>query len=201
MIAKSKTLTLVGLIGLLVLLSISACGNPVTSPPQQATITPTPTVQAIVSPPTPAVPPSACEGLAGELEIQVLVGPAEAVGLTPHAVGSIPFAVTTNEAPYLIEGSGGFEYADILAEQWGTFEVTMNMSGFVQGDCVADQSSAELSIYLEMEGSQVTVVTVDGFSQTYPWEGTLPFDLNFPLEEGASMEGEGYAIVLHLKQK
>lgn len=45
----------------------------------------------------------------------------------------------------------------------------------------------------------MVVVTSEGFSGEYPWEGTLPFEYTFPLEEGASVEGEGYYIVLHLK--
>lgn len=193
MATKNKTSLLGGIIGILVLLLISACGN------SASTATPTPTILVIEEPVATTPPHSLCEGLAGELEIQVLVGPADAVDLTPVAVGSIPFTVTTNEEPYPIEGNGGFEFADILVEEWGTYEVTMAMNGIIVGTCVANDKEGELIISLELTGSQLVVVIADGFSHTYPWEGTLPFDYSFPLEEGASLEGEGYSIVLHLK--
>lgn len=199
MSTKSRTFTFTGLWAILTILLISACGNSTPSATQQSGPTPTPTGIAAVDPATPTALPSVCEGLSGELEIQVLVGPSEAVGLTPYAVGSIPFVVTKTDQAYLIEGSGSFEYGDVLGADWGTFEVTMEMSGTIEGKCTTDHESAELDMFLEMTGSQQMIVTVDGYSQTYPWEGTLPFDLTFPLEEGAAREGEGYAIVLHLK--
>lgn len=198
MTIKTRTGTFIGLSAILAVLLISACGNSTPIATQQATSTPTPTALAVADPPTPTTPPSLCEGLSGELEIQILVGPSEAVGLEPVSVGSIPFAVTTDQQPYLLQGSSSFDYADILIKEWGTYDVTMEMAGFITGTCVVDDQAGGLEISLELSGSQVLVVTADGFSQTYPWEGTLPFVYTFPLEEGAALEGEGYSIVLHL---
>ena len=53
-------------------------------------------------------------------------------------------------------------------------------------------------LVLEMTGSQLVEVTSPDFHGEYPWEGSMPFDIVFPLEEGASLEGEGFAFILHL---
>lgn len=37
--------------------------------------------------------------------------------------------MTTDEEPYLLEGNGAFDYKGILIEEWGTYEVTLGMSG------------------------------------------------------------------------
>jgi hypothetical protein len=166
--------------------------EPTTTP----TATPTP-APAVAITPTPAEP-SRCQGLAGQLEIQVLVGPAEAVGLEPVAVGSVPFTVTTSNPPYLVEGQGPISYEATLTERWGTYTVTMDMDTAVQGDCSGEAGSEQLSLVLEMTGEQLVVVEAEGFQGEYPWEGTQTRDLAFPLEEGATAEGEGWAVVLHL---
>ena len=165
--------------------------------PPDPTPTPTPPPQAPA--PTATLPePGPCEGVAGEIEVKILVGPAEVVGLEPHAVGAIPFSVTTTAAPYLVQGGGDISCADILQEEWGTYEVTLNMQATVGGECVPGSSGGELQLALELSGSQLLVVESPDFHGEYPWEGTVPFDLVLPLEEGASMEGEGWAFVLHL---
>jgi len=202
-VVTSKNSTIAAtLICILALLFISSCGNSAATTPQEAdpSSTPTPTEQALIQePPTPTTVPSICEGLAGELEIHVLVGPAEAVGLEPESVGSIQFSVITSEEPYLVEGSGGLEYTAVLAREWGSFEVTMEMSGTITGTCVGEENAGELDLSLEMAGSQEIIVTYEGVSQTYPWEGTQTFNHTFPIEEGSTLEGEGYSIVLHLE--
>lgn len=185
------------LVLIIVVLSPSCSSGPAINEVPTATPTPTKIIQA--APPTQTIIPSRCAELSGELEIQVLVGPAEIVGLTPYSVGSIPFSVTSAEAPFTIQGGGSFDYDDILVEEWGTYEVSLSMSGSVNGTCVDDGSGQQLALNLELTGSQLVVVTAEGFSGEYPWEGTLPFDLVFPIEEGASISGEGYVIVLHLK--
>jgi hypothetical protein len=136
--------------------------------------------------------------LAGQLEIQVLVGPAEAVGLEPVAVGNVPFTVTTSDPPHLVEGQGPISYEATLAQQWGTYTVTMDMETAVQGECSGEAGSEQLTLVLEMTGEQLVVVEAEGFQGEYPWEGTQTRDLAFPLEEGATAEGEGWAVVLHL---
>jgi hypothetical protein len=186
------------IIFLIVMVTLSSC-NSAPAASEDPTVTPTPTKAMQVVPPTSTEIPSKCAGLAGELEVQMLVGPAEVVGLEPHAVGNIPFAVTTGETPYLIQGGGGIDYSDLLVEEWGTYEVTMNLDFVITGECDADGNGGELVLAVEMTGNQLVVVISDGFHGEYPWEGTHTIDLDFPLEEGASFAGEGYTFILHLK--
>jgi len=167
-------------------------------PTATPTATPTPTPGAAPAVPTTPSESSRCAGLAGQLEIQVLVGPAEAVGLEPVAVGNVPFTVTTSDPPYLVEGQGPISYEATLAQQWGTYTVTMDMETAVQGECSGEPGSEQLTLVLEMTGEQLVVVEAEGFQGEYPWEGTQTRDLAFPLEEGATAEGEGWAVVLHL---
>jgi hypothetical protein len=162
------------------------------------TPTPTPTVGLLPVATTPAPAASRCEGLAGQLEIQVLVGPAEAVGLEPVAVGSVPFAVTGSEPPYLVQGQGPISYEDTLQKVWGTYAVTMELDVAVQGDCSGQAGGEQLDLALEMTGEQLVVVEAEGFQGEYPWSGTRTQELTFPLEEGATAQGEGWVIVLHL---
>jgi hypothetical protein len=174
---------------------------PTTAPEATASPTPTPTpVPPIAVPTTPPPEPNPCAGLSAALDMRVLVGPADAVGLEPLAVGTIPFAVTGDEAPYLVTGGGPISYADILTEQWGTYEVTMDLQNMIAGECVPneDAEGGTLQLDLEMTGSQLVVVEADGFQGEYPWSGSHTFDLPFPLEEGATIEGEGWAMVLQL---
>lgn len=133
--------------------------------------------------------------------MRVLVGPAEVVGLEPFAVGNIPFAVTTGEEPYVVQGGGPISYADVLVEQWGTYEVTLNMQTTINGECLAGASGEELQMTLEMTGEQMVEVTAEGFHGEYPWAGTASFDVSFPLVEGATVQGEGWAFVLHLHSR
>jgi len=181
---------------LLLLATISACGG-VSAADEDPTATPTKVLQ--VAPPTNTETPSKCAGLAGELEVMVLVGPAEVVGLEPHTVGTIPFTVTTDGAPYILQGGGDLVYGDILIEEWGTYQVNMNLQLTISGECVDTAPDEALAMGIETAGFQMVEVTADGFHGEYPWEGTIPFDFYFPLEEGAVMEGEGWTFVLHLK--
>jgi hypothetical protein len=166
--------------------------------PATATATPTPTPGTAAGPTPTTPPPSRCAGLAGQLELQVLVGPAEAVGLEPVAVGTVPFAVTTSEPPYLVEGQGPISYDATLTREWGTYAVTMDLETAVQGECSGAAGNEQLTLVLEMTGEQLVVVDAEGFHGEYPWEGTQTRDLAFPLEEGATAQGEGWAVVLHL---
>jgi hypothetical protein len=173
--------------------------TPVPEPPPTSTPTPTPSPEP-QEPAVPTTPPTAsrCEGLVGQLEVQVLVGPAEAVGLEPVAVGNVPFAVTTSAPPYLVEGQGPISYEATLTEEWGTYAVTMDMEAAVQGECSGEAGSEQLTLVLEMAGEQLVVVEAEGFQGEYPWAGTQTRDLAFSLEEGATAQGEGWAVVLHL---
>jgi len=161
-----------------------------------ATPTSTPTVEAGgAGGATPS--DSRCAGLAGELEIQVLVGPAEAVGMEPVAVGRVPFAATA-EPPYVVQGQGPISYDDVLGAAWGTYAVTMDLDFVVEGECSGQEGGEQLDLLLEMTGEQLVVVDAESFQGEYPWSGTQTLDLTFPLEDGATAEGEGWVVVLHL---
>lgn len=176
--------------------------EPPPSPSSTPTPTPTPTPPVLIEL-TPTSPPSAsrCQGLAGQIEVQVLVGPAEAVGLDPVAVGSVPFAMVGDQAPYLVEGSGTLSYDQVLPQEWGTYAVTMNMDVNASGECDGPEGSEQLLLTLEATGDQLVVVDAGEFYGEYPWSGTNTFALQFPLEEGATVEGEGYSFVLHLSSQ
>jgi hypothetical protein len=120
------------------------------------------------------------------------------VGLEPVAVGSIPFSVTTDQPPYLVEGQGPIAYEDTLVREWGTYAVTMDMDGTVQGECLGNSGGEALDLIVELAGEQMVVVDAEGFHGEYPWDGTASVPAQLPLEEGATAEGEGWAIVLHL---
>jgi hypothetical protein len=130
--------------------------------------------------------------------VQVLVGPADAVGLEPVAVGSVPFGVTTSAPPYLVQGQGPISYKETLETEWGTYAVTMELDNMVQGQCSGEVGSEQLELLLEMTGEQLVVVDSPDFHGEYPWAGTNALDLAFPLEEGATAQGEGWVIVLHV---
>ncbi len=162
--------------------------------------TATPTVSGGGVGPTPTEDVSAqnrCAGLAGELEIQVLVGPAEAVGLEPVAVGSVPFAAAA-ESPYTVQGQAPISYAETLALRRGTFSVSVDLDIVVEGECSGEEGAEQLDLKLKMTGEQLTVVDVEGFRGEYPWSGEHLLNLTFPLEEGATAQGEGWMVVLHL---
>jgi hypothetical protein len=189
---------------LLVVLLLSACSTPKAttpaSPISNAGPTPTPTEMAGPVVVTPTATASRCAGLAGTLELQLLVGPAEAVGLEPVAVGSIPFSVVTDSAPYLVEGSGSVSYDNMLEEVWGTYTVSFDGNLTVTGECIGEEGAELLSMQAEMTGEQMVEVQAEGFQGEYPWSGTQSLELAFPLEEGAQASGEGWVLVLHLSK-
>lgn len=172
--------------------------------PAEATATPspTPTIPAQGAPAaTPEPPESPCAGLSGQIEVHVLVGPADAVGLEPVAVGLVPLAVVADEEPFLIQGAGDISYADILVAEWGTYEVTLDMNTTVGGECVATADSAMLELVVTMKGQQMVKVESEHFQGEYPWSGDVPLDVTFPLVEGATAQGEGWLLVLHLNSQ
>jgi hypothetical protein len=163
------------------------------------TPTPTPTAEPLLGPATePAPAASRCQGLAGTLEVQVLVGPAEAVGLEPVSVGHVAFTVTGDQSPYSVEGQAPISYEAVLEEKWGTYTVSMDLELAVDGECNGEAGSEHLDLVLEMTGEQLVVVEAEGFQGEYPWSGSHSLNLLFPLQEGASAKGEGWVAVLHL---
>lgn len=127
-----------------------------------------------------------------------MVGPAEAVGLEPLAVGSAPWSVTSSQPPYLIQGGGSIVYDRTLQKEWGTYQVTLDLILTIGGACAAGEGDESLHMDVEMTGEQMVEVTAEGFHGEYPWAGTHTFALDFPIEEGATAEGEGWLFVLHL---
>ena len=199
MIAVKRKILLVICISVSAIL-VMACGlSSVVNSGSSSEVTPTPTEMGgeFVITPTKEYA-SRCENLNAAIELQVLVGPAEAVDLEPVAVGDIPFSVTTNQPPYLIEGSNTIEYEDMLAAQWGTYTVTFNMDVSVTGECAGDIGAEQVDLVLEMTGDQNVVVEAEGFQGEYPWSGTITREIVLPLEEGASTGGEGWQVVLHI---
>ena len=160
--------------------------------------TPTPTSVVSELPITPTTSTSLCADFIGELEVRVMVGPAEAVGLEPFSIGYIPFYAVTDEAPYAVEGSGPLEYDDILVEEWGSYEVDLLLDTTITGECLDAGDDGKLSLEVLLVGIQTVEVIADNFHGEYPWEGSIPITFSIPLEEGASIEGEGWAFVLHL---
>jgi hypothetical protein len=136
--------------------------------------------------------------LNGLLELQVLVGPAEAAGMEPLAVGNAPFSVSTGQPPYLVQGGGPIFYDQVETFEWGTYSVSLLMDTTISGECTGFSGSESLNLVLEAKGEQMVVVDASGFHGEYPWEGTHSFDLTFPLTDEASVQGEGYVFVLRL---
>jgi len=153
---------------------LGACAPPTTpSPTATPTPLPSPTVPAPAIPTPTATPESgvvgvttppaaSCEGLRGNLEVQVLVGPAEAVGLEPVAVGAIPFSVVSDEKGYLVQGDGALSYQETLQKEWGTYSVSLDMEGTIEGTCGGDQGREALDLTVTMSGEQMVEVRAEG---------------------------------------
>jgi hypothetical protein len=211
MMIKNKSMwARIGVVALNIVV-IMACGlssnlsptpTPSSSPPTIAPSTPTPTSISNIGEPEvePSPVASPCDGLSGELEMQVLVGPAEAVGLEPFAVGAIPFSVVSDGGSYLVQGGGAISYQEVLEEEWGTYTVSFDLEGVVDGTCEDGQGSEELKISVVMSGEQMVEVRADKFQGDYPWSGTHELNLSFPLEDGARSEGEGWAFILRMAE-
>ncbi|MCJ7716107.1 MAG: hypothetical protein MUO54_06265 [Anaerolineales bacterium] len=180
-------------------LALVSCGLNTAAEPKQGT--PTPTLGAPEGLITPTANTSLCNDLVGEIEVQVLAGPVEAVGLEPFSVGFVSFYVTTGVEPYVVEGSGQLEYDEILSEEWGSYEVELLLNTTINGECEDQENDGNLNLVVEISRTQMVEVIADNFHGQYPWQGTIPFDLFFPLVDGAVIEGEGWAFTLHLPER
>ena len=179
---------------LLIFSLLAACG---TAEDNMDTAHPTPTSTPIIAGgDTSPISKSRCETLSGEFEIQVLMGPAEVVGLEPAAVGNIPFTVTNG----VVQGGGALTYQEVLGADWGTYTVYFDMEIDLSGNCVGKDGNEILNINMTSSGNQLVEVRAEGFQGDYPWEGTHEFDLTFPVEDGATAEGEGWVFVLHIDE-
>jgi hypothetical protein len=191
---------LIVILGLTIL--VAACSqsgdNTATLPPSP-TITATPTaIVGDINLPTPT--PNRCDGLGGNIEMQVLVGPSEVVGLEPVAIGNIPFTVTSAGEAYLIEGGGLIDYQDVLEKEWGTYSVAFNLEAVLSGDCQGNGQNGTLNMVVESSGEQLVEVDAEGYHGEFPWEGSHTLNVSFPIEEGSTAEGEGWSFVLHLDE-
>jgi len=140
-----------------------------------------------------------CEGLTGTLEMQLLVGPSEAVGLTPYTFATIPFSVVKEGSVFLVQGNGPVEYyEDILEEEWGTYTVQFEGETMVSGTCVATEAPGMINFYIQMEGEQTVVIIVEGIETTYPWAGSPSVTASYPILDGAQQAGEGWNLILRL---
>jgi hypothetical protein len=144
-------------------------------------------------------PQNPCEGVTGKLELQLLVGPSEAVGLEPMTYAEIPFSTVVEGNSYLITSGGPVDYyEDVYEAEWGTYTVTFEGETTIQGECMPGDGTGTLNFSLEMSGEQIVEVVVEGAVSTYPWAGTPQIEASFPLEEGAQVSGEGWTLILHL---
>jgi hypothetical protein len=187
--------------------SLSPSAEETTVPPTKPIVVPTdtPTAEPTATPtvtPTasPTATPSPCEGLSGELEVRILVGPAAAVGLETHGVGSVPFSVTSGGPPYGVEGGGNISYHDILIEDEINYDVTFEATIALDGTCEDTPGSVQLVLDLDMAWNQTVEVTAPDFHQVYPIAGDNAVIITLPLIEGAtaSIGDEGAEVVLHL---
>ena len=166
----------------------------------QVSPTPTPTLPGGAGGlPEPPDEQNPCEGLTGNLELQLLIGPSDAVGLAPTTAARIPFAVETVDGTYLVSGSGPVDYyEDVYEAEWGSFSVTFEGETTIKGECISHEDRNELDIQLEMTGEQIVTIIVEGTETTFPWSGTPTIDASFPLVDGAQAQGEGWQLILNL---
>lgn len=141
-----------------------------------------------------------CEGISGTLELQILVGPSEVVGLKPTSVGEIPFDVIPDGEIFNITGGGPMDYyVETESYEWGTYTVTFDGDAVVRGDCVSRDNGGVLNVNVEMIGAQNLEVNYEGTTSNYPWSGVPQITVNLPIEDGATQEGEGWVLILHLR--
>ena len=199
---KSKLICLAAIISLLTLACnfLSAESRTATLSPQN-TQTKTPTPDPIIDTfPSATASPDQCSNLSGELELQVLMGPAEVAGLEPVAIGTIPFSTVLDEGVYTVSGNGIITYNDTLEEAWGTYTVEFDGEVWISGECDSEGGgpSVQLDLVITTTGDQMVKVRSDGFNGDYPWSGSHEFNLTFPISNGASAEGEGWVFLLHI---
>jgi hypothetical protein len=167
-----------------------------TAPDKVTTKTSTPIVSG-VSTPEITVTPNLCAGVDGSLEIQILVGPAEAVGMEPFSIGEIPFSITSQD-PSWIQGNTHLSYDHMMTYSWGTYTVTLEMDANLTGECVVTEGDNSLHMTIDLSGNQEVVVVYNQTTHTYPWNGTATINQSFPIQDGAITQGEGWIFILHL---
>jgi hypothetical protein len=86
----------------------------------------------------------------------------------------------------------------VLEEEWGTYTVFFDMDGVIDGVCTQGDEGGVLDFTLHLDGKQKFVVDSPGLQGEYPWEGEHHFSYSFPVVDGATESGEGWALILHL---
>jgi len=183
------------LIFLLANLTLSGCVIFSSANPDQLA-TPTPTeVTGIM------VDVSGCEGLAGTLTMQILVGPSDIVEMEPVAVGDIPFMVVADGDSFNVKGGGPLNFDEQVHEaDWGTYTVNFNADTTISGSCVPTDDGENLHLNIEMIGEQLVEVRAEGLQMDYPWSGTQEITVSFPAVEGAQEAAEGWSLILHINE-
>lgn len=138
---------------------------------------------------------AACQNLSGTLEVELLVGPADAAGLEPVSIGEIPFVVGGEGE---IAGSTYLDFEDVLEAEWGTFTVYFDGDVFLTGLCREESGGGVLDLTVEFVGDQLIAVDTGGEVQEYPWSGSADVDVSLPVQDGAREAGEGWAFILRL---
>jgi len=139
---------------------------------------------------------ASCQGLNGVLEVELLVGPADAAGLESVTIGEIPFSVVGGE---IISGSNYLTYEDVLEKEWGTYAVFFEGDVFLAGTCREGSNGGILDLNVEFVGQQRIEINAGGEVQKYPWSGSAKVELDLPAQDGARDAAEGWAIILHLE--
>lgn len=170
----------------------------------QPTSAPTVTASPIPSPtpiPTSTPTPSACEGLSGAIEVRLMVGPGAAVGLETHAVGSVPFTVTSGGPPFGVAGSDHISYHEVLSEDEINYDVSFEADVIISGTCVdAPGETPHMELNVDMGWNQVVEVTARDFHRVYPTSGNNSAPINLLLIDGDSafVGGGSMELVLRL---
>jgi hypothetical protein len=137
--------------------------------------------------------------LSGAIEVQIPVGPAAAVGLETHAVGEVPFQVTTGGPPYGVEGGGHISFHDVLIDDEITYDVVFEADIVFDGSCEDSPGNMKLELDFDMAWNQVVEVTAPDFHEVYPVAGDEAVMITFPLIDGATASaGENSLLVLRL---
>lgn len=203
---------------ILVLVGAISCGTtaptdtptptPTHTPPpvveSRPTDTPTPTVlpAGVAATPIPTRPAS-CE-VSGELEVTTRVPWAlEAAGLDVYAEGNIPFQVHTEQEPYTVTGGGHISYADSGALEACTYSCTYDIDVTIDGTCVEDAAGGKLHLTVGLDAFLTHLLDCGpGNRQSGEVPGQASFELEFPLQEGATAVGDPgpmqWNFVLHL---
>lgn len=69
-------------------------------------------------------------------------------------MGSVPFAVTTSELPFLVQGQGPISYEGTLEQEWGTYVVTMDLDA----DAILESAKAGGPLTRPADGHGQTTV-------------------------------------------